>query len=133
MNNKQQGFTVIGLVLMVVMAVLIGMFLIKLIPPYMNNYAITKSVQQMDRLTGAEFSTNDEAQNIQAIRTRLMNQLSANGLYNMDEKSIEVIPSGKANVYKVTVRYQEIKPLFGSVSLLFVFNDVQEVTLAQGE
>ncbi len=133
MNNKQQGFTFIGLILMVVMAVLIGLFLIKLIPPYMNNYAITKSIQQMDRLTGAEFSSTDEAQNIQAIRTRLIGQLSANGLYNMDEKTIEVIPTGKANVYKITVRYQEIKPLFDRVSLLFLFNDVQEVTLAQGE
>ena len=118
---------------MVVMAVLIGLFLIKVIPPYMNNFAIQRSIQQMDRLTGAGFSQDDDTQNMEAIRTRLVNQLNANGLYDMTDKHIEVTPTERAHVYKVEVHYEETKPLFGSVYLLFKFRDVQEVTLAQGE
>lgn len=132
MMKHQQGFTFLGFVFTLAVVIAVGLLTLKVVPVYLENYAVRQSIAAMDKLNDEQASTSTEG-DIGMIKSRLQNQFSINGLHELDDKHLVIEPTEKSNNYRISVNYQVIKPLFYNVSLLFVFHESQEITLGKGE
>ena len=125
--QQQKGFTLIGLLIVAVLLILGGILVMRIIPVYVENYEIIHSINALNNL-GKENFTADPNNNIIVLHQKLDNQLSLNGIADIKPEQI-TIQEQRENNYLVMVKYTVIKPLFKNVSLLFNFNETEEVTI----
>jgi len=76
-------------------------------------------------LPATDFS-DDPASNAVVLRSRLMNQLDVNRIEDITPDQIIIQPSDE-NTFSVSIKYKVLKPLVYNMSLLFIFNESQEV------
>lgn len=127
--RKQQGLTLIGMLLTVAVVVIGGIVIMRVIPVYLQNYEIKSSIDALAMLDPADFST-DTATNVVLLKKRLVNQFTINGLDDIKPEELTIVPDEKGN-YTVHVKYTVVKPLVSNVSLMFEFDETREVAIAK--
>lgn len=70
--------------------------------------------------------TGDSYSDVEVLRGRLNKHLEINGLDNLKPDQLTIVPNG-TNKFTVKLKYQIVRPLLYNISLLFDFNDTQEV------
>jgi hypothetical protein len=126
MKATQKGMTLIGMLLTMGCVVVIGLILMQTVPVYIQHYSIAQSIKSLSS-TPASLS-GDTVVDEQFLRSALMKRLEVNGIYNIKERQIQIIPNG-ANKFKIAIQYQVTKPLAYHANLLFDFNETYEVKL----
>jgi hypothetical protein len=118
-RRKQDGMTFISwLVILAVFGffILVGL---KVTPVYLENFAIKKSLEslQNEPLLGRK--------TVREIRKLLMRRLDLNSIYDMTKD--EVIIKRQGSITKITIKYEERRPIVGNMSIVMTFEDSIEV------
>ena len=120
MRKQQQGMTLIGMILVLVVLGLIGFGVIQLVPVYLENMKIVQVLNQVKTdLQGQSASVAD-------IRKSLSKRVDIEALYDVDYRKDFVI-SRATNGYKVQMKYERRRAYFGNISLVADFDHSVEI------
>ncbi|KTD45347.1 transmembrane protein [Legionella quinlivanii] len=122
--HNQKGMTLIGLLLTVVIIVFLGILVMRVVPVYIQNYEIKRSLASLNNLDPSQFSSDPMA-NVSVLKSRLINQLDLESIGFIKPEQINITPSD--GNYLVRLKYTVIKPLIANVSLMFDFEESEEV------
>ena len=114
----------IGMILTLAIVIMAGIFVMKIVPVYIQRYSIHQSIQSLNRIP-AEDLTSDRAANVRLLKEKLRNQLYINGI-EMPSEKVKITPESKGG-YQVSLKYKVVKPLISNMSLLFQFDIKKEV------
>jgi hypothetical protein len=127
--RRYQGMTLIGMLFTMAVVIIVGITVMRIIPVYLENYSVEKSIAVLKRIPSTELS-DDPVVASGLLRDKLVNQLYVNGI-ELPADNIKITPNGVGN-YKVSVKYQVKRHLLGNMSLLFEFDETQEVRFGNG-
>lgn len=125
--HKQQGMTVIGMLVLAAIVIMLGVVLMRVVPVYMEHYTIIHAIETLSD-TPQDDLTDNPMTNIDALKSRFMRQLDVSSVYNF-KPDIFTISSLSPGVYKVHLKYQVIKPLVKNIQLLMTFDEEKEVSV----
>lgn len=126
--RKQQGITLIGMLLTMAVVVIAGIVVMRVVPVYLEHYAVVTSLASLNKLPPTEFSL-DPASNANILRSKLINQLYVNSIESIKPEEIKIIPNGEGK-FSISVKYEVTRPLVGNIRLLFDFQASQEVNVS---
>lgn len=124
--NKQRGMTLIGMLFVAAVVVGLGLLAYRVIPVYVQNFEVKRSITALQNLDKGVLTGDDIYRDVATLRKRLNNQFNLNRLSDLKTDKVEIEPV-KRGVYKISVHYKVVQPLFGNVNLLFIFKESQEV------
>ena len=127
--KNHKGLTFVGMLFTMAFVILIGIFIMKITPVYIQHYAVIHSLKKATTFTQDELSEDLES-NSTLIKRSLMKQLEINGIEDIKEEDI-LVQTNDGGKTKVTVKYHVVRPLLANISLLFNFEDSQEVDFAR--
>lgn len=125
--KKQQGMTLIGMLLTMAVVVLAAIVVMRIVPVVIQHYSIINSIKSLDQ-TPASSLTGDPATDVQLLQDSLSKRFDINGLQDLKPEELIITPDG-ANKFKIQLKYQVTRPLVYNVSLLFDFNRTIEVVV----
>lgn len=131
MKNRQQGITLIGMLMTLATVVVMGILLMRVLPIYIENYEVKHAVRSLATLPASNFSMNTQA-NVQLLRTKLMNQLYISGIDAITPKNIQIKSKG-VKQYDVTIAYIAKRVLVGNVSIVIDFKVNKEINVGSDE
>lgn len=123
--NKQKGMTLVGMLMTMVVVVLSAIVVIRVVPVYLQYYAVIQSIKSLNTTSVSSLS-GDPVGDISVLRNSLSKRLDINGVSDLKENQLEIIPVAD-NRFKVKLKYQVIRPLVFNISLMFDFDNTQEV------
>lgn len=126
--QKSQGMTLIGMLLTMAVVVISGITIMRIVPVYIENFEVTSSIRALNTLPATDFSA-DPAANAAILRSRLVNQFDVNSIDSILPDQINIEPVGE-NKFKISLKYQVIKPLIANIKLLFDFKVSEEVKIS---
>lgn len=123
--QKSKGLTFIGMLFTMTAVIILGILALRVAPVYLEHYAVVRALSSIANLPDTDF-TADFASNEIVIKRSLMKQFEIDNVNSITEANITVSPQG-TDKQVVTIQYQVIRPFVGNISLLFKFNNAQEV------
>jgi hypothetical protein len=119
MRRKQQGMTLIGMVIVAMIAGIFVLAAIRLVPVYLEYMKIDSSLDAMKRdLDGSNAGPGQ-------IRTSLERRFDIEGVRNL--KSKDIVVERTANGYRVQADYEGRTPFIANVYFLVDFDKSVEV------
>jgi hypothetical protein len=119
LQKKQQGLTFISWLVILVVAGFFVMVGIKTTPVYLEHFAVKKSLESLKNEPLISRKPLSE------IRRMLMRRLDMNSIRHLGKDQIHFTRSG--GVTKITISYEERKPIVGNLSLVMTFEDSIEL------
>jgi hypothetical protein len=126
MKRDQKGFTLIGFVFAAVFACVMGLLALKIVPVYLDYFAITRSIKQLDQLDKAKLQ-GPPVEGKAYLKEYLHRKLYINEVRFIKKK--DMVVKRKRKVYEVSVPYTIERNLVGNIYLLFRFNPVYEIKI----
>ena len=126
MKRDQKGFTLIGFVFAAVFACVMGLLALKIVPVYLDYFAITRSIQQLEQLDKAKLQ-GPPVEGKAYLKEYLHRKLYINEVRFIKKKDMMV--KRKRKVYEVSVPYTIERNIVGNIYLLFRFNPVYEIKI----
>lgn len=123
--HKQQGMTFIGMLLTMAAVIMAAILVMRAVPVYLQHYTIIQSIKGLNTVPVASL-TGDSYADVEVLRRSFDKYLVINGLDNLKADQLVIVPNG-TNKFRVSLKYQVVKPLMYNISLLFDFNDTEEV------
>lgn len=127
--TKQRGMTFIGMLLTLAAVVIVGLTIMRIVPVYIQQYTVSKSLKQIQIIPATECSSEPET-NANYIRSTILKYLDINGIADIQSEQIKITPT-ESQVYKTTINYDVERPLFREINLLFHFKNTIEVHCAE--
>lgn len=124
--GKQQGMTLIGMLFTAVVVVMAGIFIMRVVPVYIQHYSIIHSIKSLNSIPASSLS-GDPYADVVTLRESVTKRLDINGIEDLKPEQLIISPAG-TNKFKIRLKYQVIKPLIYNMSLLFNFENSFEVT-----
>ncbi len=128
MMQKTKGLTFIGMLFTMAAVIILGILALRVAPVYLQHYAVVRALSALatepKKDLNAEVGTNE-----MTIKRSLMKQFEIDNVEDITEANISVAP-GNNDTQIITIQYQVTRPFIGNISLLFKFNNSQEVPLA---
>lgn len=123
--QKQQGMTLIGMLLTVAVVVMAGIVVMRIVPVYLQHYSIVQSIKALNS-TSKSTLTGDPMSDATALRASITKRLDINSLQDLKPNELTITPvEGEKYLFKLD--YQVIRPLVYNISLMFDFKDTIEV------
>ncbi|MGQ3892814.1 DUF4845 domain-containing protein [Legionella sp. CNM-4043-24] len=126
--QKEQGVTIMGALIGIVFFIVAAIFLMRIVPVYVKSYELHSSILALKQLDPSSFSS-EPSLNVEVLKNKLMAQLEINDLDEIKPSDVQ-IKALENDTYQIQVKYQVIRPLFYNISLLFDFDELQEVHIA---
>lgn len=123
--RKQQGMTLIGMLLAMACVIFGGIVTFRVVPVYISYYSIIQSIKSLNSTPAAELS-GDPMQDVTVLRRSISKRLQINGIDELKDDQLSIVPNGE-HKFLVKLKYQAVRPLIFNVSLLFDFEDTREV------
>ena len=123
--QKYKGMTFIGMLLAMVVTATCGLLLIRVVPVYIEHYTLIHAVKSLNSVPISSLS-GDPIADVEVLKSSLFKNFDVNGLEQLKEDQLHIIPEGDYK-YKIKINYQVIKPLVYNISLMFQFDETQEV------
>lgn len=115
MRARQTGVTFIGWIFLLIPVAIVGYAVIRLAPVYLNYMRVAKALEQ----TAAESKGEDQL-NVVAVRKSLNKRFDIDSIEFPTVDSVNVAREG--TTWVIEANYEDIVPMFGSVSLLVKFD-----------
>lgn len=125
--RKQQGMTLIGMLLVVACFVMAAIVVMRLVPVYLQHYEIVQSIKAL-KDTPRDTLTGDPSADVMVLRSDLNKRLDINGVDYLKENEVAFIPDGEHR-FKVKLKYHTTRYLAYNISLLIEFEDTYEVVV----
>lgn len=123
--RKQQGMTLIGMLLTVAAIVMAAIVVMRLVPVYIQHYEIVQSIKSLNTVPVSSLS-GDPLADITVLRSDLTKRLDINGVDELKEGELTFTPDGE-HKFKVRLKYQAVRFLAYNVNLMINFDDTYEV------
>lgn len=123
--RKQQGMTLIGMLLTVAAIVMAAIVVMRLMPVYIQHYEIVQSIKSLNTVPVSSLS-GDPLADITVLRSDLTKRLDINGVDELKEGDLTFTPDGE-HKFKVRLKYQVVRFLAYNVNLMINFDDTYEV------
>ncbi|MCK5728152.1 MAG: DUF4845 domain-containing protein [Methylococcales bacterium] len=117
-KQKQQGMTMISMVLLLTLIGGVVLFFFKVAPIYMNHGKVKSAIESLASIPELEFKSKSQ------IQVFLQKRLSVNSVYDLPKKAIKIIKRG--NYVKISAKYDIKEPIVGNLNVLIEFNDFIE-------
>lgn len=127
MMRKQNGFTVFGMLVLIFCLVVILILITRVVPVYIDEYQVKNSIRSLRDLDSSFFS-DDPMTNVSVLKSKLVTQLDINNIKDIKNNQIQIVP-GDEGKYLVRIKYTVIKPLLYNVSLIFDFDEAEEISV----
>lgn len=121
--QKIKGLTLMGMLLTMAAVIGVGLFIMQIAPVYIQHHVVVSALRALPALSTSEPAILD-----QTIKKTLMKTLEINGITDINKSNISIEPDGQNQVV-VSLQYQVARPFVANISLLFTFNDSQEVAI----
>ena len=118
--KKQQGLSIIGLLVVLLMAGALGFFGLKVGPTYMENWTLKKMMKDLETDDAVIGKNPNTIRNVVVKRTRV------NGVYNLTPRNLEIKRRGKSN--EVTLNYVVNKQLAGNMEIVMTFKETAYIS-----
>lgn len=125
--KQQQGMTFLGMIMVMAAIIIVAVMGMRVVPVLIDNYQIKSSIKSLETLDTNSLS-EDATANVQILKDKLMNQLYINGFGDIKADQVVITPT-VPGTYSVTIKYVVVKALAYNMSLLFDFNNAEEVTV----
>lgn len=125
---KEKGVTIMGALMGITIFILVAILFMRVLPVYLQNYQVRSSITTLKAIDAGSFS-NDPLINVEVLKNKLIAQLDINGLSDIKPEYISVKPVENDN-YLVRIKYTVIRALCFNISLMFDFDESQEVHIA---
>lgn len=112
--SRQRGLAAISIFVIVAVVVMFAIFVIRLIPIYLDGYAIGKSLSYME--TQKELKTKT----IREIKSSLLSKLKINSVYGILPEDIYI--TKKANKVTIEIDYEVRENIVGNLDFVVSFN-----------
>jgi hypothetical protein len=103
-----------------------GLLALKIVPVYLDYFAITRSIKQLDQLDKAKLQ-GPPVEGKAYLKEYLHRKLYINEVRFIKKK--DMVVKRKRKVYEVSVPYTIERNLVGNIYLLFRFNPVYEIKI----
>lgn len=114
--RKQRGLTLIGFVLLLVLALFFAYIGMKLVPIYIQYYSVVKAMQGVAEEPGAaDMSPN-------RIRNAFFQRLSVDYVSGVERDNVRVTRAGGVTLH---VAYEVREPLIGNIDVVVSFDRAQ--------
>jgi hypothetical protein len=127
MMRKQNGFTVFNLLVLIFCLAVIVILITRVVPAYVDQYQVKNSIKSL-REVDSSFFSEDPMTNVSVLRSKLVTQLDINGVKDIKNDQIQIVP-GDEGKFLVRIKYTVIKPLLYNVSLMFDFDEAEEISV----
>jgi hypothetical protein len=118
--KKQQGMTLIGWILVFMLAAVIAIVALKLIPVYLDGYKVYQSMASLAEDDTARGKPPNE------LRKLLLRRLDINMVTDVTSDDITLTHQGGKTM--VEVEYEVRRQMFGNLYAVVVFNKTVEIT-----
>ncbi len=125
--KKTQGVTFIGMMLIIACLVILGLLAMRVTPVYLKHYSVTHALKSIQN-SNSQALSSEPASNATLIKSNLLKQFEIDDIPEITESNITVKPIENQKML-VNIHYQVVRPFLGNISLLFDFNNSQEVTV----
>ena len=125
--HKQQGMTFIGMLLTMAAVIMAAILVMRAVPVYLQYYSVKQSIKGLNTIPVSSL-TGDPYSDVEVLKSRFNKYLEINSLDNLKADQLVIEPDG-TNKFIVKLKYQVTKPLLYNVSLLFDFDDTEEVVI----
>lgn len=117
--KRQQGFTVISMIFMFMIAGFLVLLVLKIGPIYIDHSKVLNALAALEKTPDIETFTEPE------VRANLDKRFNMNYVYDVAKDDIHITQGG--NYLKVVIQYEVIKKIAGNLSVLVEFSDEIEV------
>lgn len=114
MRMRQQGLSLMGLIIGAFVLIFAALLLMKVTPSYIEYFAIKKAI------TGIANETRGRGASAADIRRRFENRSAVDDISSVRSGDLEITKEG--NDYVIGASYRREVPLFGHVGLYFDFS-----------
>lgn len=118
LSNRQQGLTLISLILILGLIGVTVLLTLKIVPIYLDHGKVTSALEALKEMP--DLASKGEYE----IRDSLNKRFTINYVYDVKQDNIKVIKHG--NYVKVDIEYETVVNLVGNLSALAEFHDTIE-------
>jgi len=118
-HKKQQGITLISLILLLGLIAFFTLLVLKISPIYMNHSKVVHALETLKNRTDIEKKSKYE------VMTSLQKQFNMNYVYTVKKKDIKITSRG--GYLKVQIKYYVKEPLIANLSVWVDFDNFIEV------
>ena len=112
--KKQQGLTTLGILICAMVIVAVMLLAIKVVPLYMNDYAIGKAIASLEEEEGLYNKTKAEIRNI------VRRKLTADYVTDLDNDAFQI--EKKKGVIIIDVNYESRVPVVYNIDVVAKFS-----------
>jgi hypothetical protein len=113
--KKQQGASLIGSLIILLMVAALAFFAIKVGPVYLDNWTLKKVMQ------GLETDRTLAGLSPVMLRQKVLKRIRANGNYDLTAKNLRVVR--KNDTHELTIDYVVSKPLASNMQVVMTFSE----------
>lgn len=117
--KKQQGMTMIGWLLVIILFVCLALVAMRLIPVYLDGYKVSQSMESLSAESGIG------SKSIAELRKMLMRRLDVNMVNDVTAEDVTFTRRG--NVITIEIEYEARRKLFGNLYAVVVFSKTTEI------
>lgn len=110
----QRGMTLVSWVVVLLILAFVFIFLLKVVPAYMEDFSVGSSLKSLKEDTVTTFSTPEQ------VHTAIMRRLSVNNVDNVTSEDIEISRVGSS--FDINVEYEVREPFMFNIDLVLTFN-----------
>jgi len=113
MRNRQQGITLMGLIIGAFVLVFAALLAMKLLPPYLEYFSVKKA------LTGIGLETRGRGATVAVVRRAFENRSAIDNISSVHPSTLEISKQG--NDLLITASYRKEVPLFANIGVYIDF------------
>jgi len=113
MRNRQQGITLMGLIIGAFVLVFAALLAMKLLPPYLEYFSVKKA------LTGIALETRGRGATAADVRRAFENRSAIDNISSVHPNTLEISKQG--NDLLITASYRKEVPLFANIGVYIDF------------
>ncbi len=122
LNNKQQGMTAIGILIILALIAFFTLLVLRLAPPYLEHFNVASSLKSLQQETGLQEKTPGE------VRSLLQRRFDINDVEHVKKDDIKLEKNSKSGLLTVSVVYEVRVPIMFNVDAVVSFSDSIEVS-----
>ena len=111
--KPQQGMTLISWLIVISIALFFTLIGMKMVPTYLENYAINQVLENMTRDRSVRDMGGRE------LKTTVLKRFRINGVYDFRKEDVKIVKDQGG--YKISVDYEVRKPVVGNVFIVMTF------------
>ena len=119
--SKQRGLTLIGFVMILIVAGFFAFIIMRLFPVYTEYYSVVRDMEGLASEAGVATMTPDQ------VRERLFRRFYISYVQSVKKENVKVV---RQNGYNLTVKYEVRKPLAYNLDFVAMFEKTIDLTRA---